>query len=102
MNEFIEACPEIKDLLAPARRITEGPYGKFRVRKDYSYCNTGFARSGLLLVGDSACFIDPVFSSGVHLATYAALLAARTVNTCLTPGNDLSEERCAAEFERRY
>jgi halogenation protein CepH len=52
------------------------------------------------LVGDAACFIDPVFSSGVHLATYSALLAARAINTRLR--GELDDERCFAEFETRY
>jgi halogenation protein CepH len=98
--KFVEACPLIKDYLGPARRVTEGQYGSFRVRKDYSYCNTRFWSPGLMLIGDAACFIDPVFSSGVHLTTYAGLLAARTVNSCLR--GDLDEEQCMAEFEARY
>jgi halogenation protein CepH len=53
-----------------------------------------------MLVGDAACFIDPVLSSGVHLSTYSALLAARSINTCLSGAVD--EARCMDEFERRY
>lgn len=83
LNRLIEACPLIKEYLAGARRVTSGPYGELRVRKDYSYCNTRFWRPGMVLVGDAACFVDPVFSSGVHLATYSGLLAARSVNSCL-------------------
>ena len=67
--------------------------------------NAKFWAPGLVLVGDSACFIDPVFSSGVHLATYAALLAARSINTCLDnscPDRELREDACFGEFEARY
>jgi halogenation protein CepH len=80
--------------------VTEGPYGQYRIRKDYSYCNTRFWIPGALLVGDAACFVDPVFSSGVHLATYSALLAARSVNTCLR--GEVGEEKSFNEFEQRY
>jgi FAD-dependent halogenase len=97
---FIDACPQIKDLLSSATRVTEGQYGEVRVRKDYSYCNTKFWAPGLVLVGDAACFIDPVFSSGVHLSTYSAFIAALSINTCLKV--QLSEERCFEEFELRY
>lgn len=100
MRSFIDDCPEIRDLLAGAHRVTEGQYGELRVRADYSYCNDRFWRPGLALVGDSACFIDPVFSSGVHLATYSGLLAARSINTVLA--GELDEARCFAEFEERY
>ncbi len=55
-----------------------------------------------MLIGDAACFIDPLFSSGVHLATYSALLAARSVNTLLAPGASLDEATCFSEYEQRY
>lgn len=99
-NHYVDQCPLIKEYLAGATRVTEGEYGEFRVRKDYSYCNTKFSMPGLLMVGDAAAFVDPVFSSGVHLSTYSALLAARSINTLLK-GN-LSEEACFAEYEQRY
>ncbi len=100
MRRFIAACPTVRELLGSARRITGGMYGQLRVRKDWSYTMARFWRPGLVLIGDAACFIDPVLSSGVHLSTYSALLAARSINTCLRDG--LDEERSFAEFERRY
>lgn len=100
MDHFIASCPEIARLLANARRVTEGVYGQLRVRRDWSYTNERFWAPGLVLVGDAACFIDPVFSSGVHLATYAALLAARSINSILN--DDMEETRCFEEFEKRY
>lgn len=100
MNRFIASCPEIADLLKNATRVTEGQYGELRVRRDWSYTNERFWKPGLVLVGDAACFIDPVFSSGVHLATYSALLAARSINSILT--DDMDETRCFDEFEKRY
>ncbi|MEV0275693.1 tryptophan 7-halogenase [Streptomyces sp. NPDC050610] len=100
---LIEECPLIAAYLADARRVTTGPYGEVRVRKDYSYCQEKFWRPGMALVGDAACFIDPVFSSGVHLSTYSALLAARSINTVLSGGaGSPSETRCFEEFEARY
>ncbi len=100
LRTLINDCPLIADYLAGARRVTTGPYGEIRVRKDYSYIREKFWRPGIVLVGDAACFIDPVFSSGVHLATYSALLAARSINTALRDGAD--EAACFEEFEARY
>jgi halogenation protein CepH len=54
----------------------------------------------MVLVGDAACFVDPVFSSGVHLATYGALLAARSINSVLGQATD--ENTAFREFEERY
>ncbi|MEV8633924.1 tryptophan 7-halogenase [Streptosporangium sp. NPDC051023] len=97
---LIDRCAIVKDYLSEASRVTEGVYGEIRTRKDYSYSNSGFWRPGMALVGDAACFIDPVFSTGVHLATYAGLLVARSINSVLAGA--LSEERAFGEFEGRY
>jgi halogenation protein CepH len=97
---LIAECPLISDYLKDAKRVTDGEYGQLRVRKDYSYVNTKFWRPGMILVGDAACFIDPIFSSGVHLATYSALLAARSINSVLAQLVD--EEKAFYEFEQRY
>ncbi|MFK8848613.1 tryptophan 7-halogenase [Streptomyces sp. Ac-502] len=97
---LVDQCALVRDYLSGARRVTEGTYGAVRVRKDYSYCDTRFWAPGVALVGDAACFIDPVFSSGVHLATYAAMLTARSINTVLSTAMD--ERRAFDEFEARY
>jgi FAD-dependent halogenase len=97
---LIAECPMISDYLCDAKRVTEGQYGELRVRKDYSYANTKFSCPGMVLIGDAACFVDPIFSSGVHLATYSALLAARSINTVLA--GTVDEDTAFREFEHRY
>jgi halogenation protein CepH len=99
-SALVDDCPMIKEFLSDARRATHEPYDRLRVRKDYSYDRTALWSPGMALVGDAACFIDPVFSSGVHLATYGALLAARSVNSVLA--GEVGEQRCFSEFEARY
>lgn len=97
---LIRDCPLVAEFLAGATRATDPPYDRLRVRRDYSYDRTVLWCPGMVLVGDAACFIDPVFSSGVHLATYSALLAARSINSTLA--GLVPEDRCFAEFEARY
>ncbi|WP_031481209.1 FAD-dependent oxidoreductase [Streptomyces bicolor] len=99
-QDMIRACPDVGRLLTGVPVATEPPYDRVRVRKDYSYWKKSFWTPGLALVGDAACFVDPVLSSGVHLATYGALLAARAVNSALD--GSVPEERGFAEFEARY
>jgi FAD-dependent halogenase len=100
LRGFVDRCEIVRDLLAGATRVTAGTYGRLRVRRDYSYSNTRFWRPGMVLVGDAACFVDPVFSTGVHLATYSALLAARSINSALE--GDLAEIAVFDEFESRF
>jgi flavin-dependent dehydrogenase len=53
------------------------------ILRDWSYLSTEVAGDGWVLAGDAACFIDPLFSSGVHLALSAGTLATALVNTAL-------------------
>ena len=59
--------------------IVDGP----RVVRDWSYVSSRLAGKGWILVGDAACFVDPLFSSGVHLAMSSALMAAAYVHAVL-------------------
>ncbi len=105
-RRLIDSCTEVRTFLDGVPQATEAPYDQVRVRRDWSYWKSRLWRPGMVLTGDAACFVDPVLSSGVHLATYGALLAARSINSVLagTAGTagTLDEDRCFDEFEARY
>ena len=50
---------------------------------DWSYTAEKLYGPGYILTGDAACFVDPLFSSGVHLALMSGILAAAYVTTAL-------------------
>ena len=54
-----------------------------RVIRDWSYTSQRLVGDRFILVGDAACFIDPLFSSGVHLAMSSAVLASAYVTSAL-------------------
>ena len=58
--------------------------GEFHTIKDWSYRSAEMAGPGYFAVGDAACFVDPILSSGVYLAVLYAKLCAIGVNTCLS------------------
>ena len=68
--------------------------------RDWSYAATRMTGPGYLLVGDAACFVDPLFSTGVHLAITAAHIGASYVVTALNDPQLGAE--AAAAFERLY
>jgi flavin-dependent dehydrogenase len=74
----IAQAPHTAAMLQPARLVA-GP----RVVRDWSYSGTEIAGNGYVLLGDAACFVDPLFSSGVHLALMSGVLAAAYVTTAL-------------------
>ena len=96
---WLAQCPRTAALLAGARPSVEAPYHEVRVRADYSYASDAFWAPGLVQVGDAACFVDPLLSSGVHLATYGALLAARSIEAVLR--GRLPEALAMDEYESR-
>ncbi len=50
-----------------------------KAASDWSYSASSYASYNVRIVGDSGCFIDPFFSSGVHLAVASALSVAATI-----------------------
>ena len=80
-DQMVQRAPIIADFLSDATPSTEPPYDVVRTEVDFSYSHSQFAHNGIFLAGDSACFIDPLFSSGVHLATYAGYLAAEAIDS---------------------
>ncbi len=60
------------------------PCGDVRVARDYSYYSDVVAGPGWFMVGDSACFLDPLFSGGVTLALATGIRAAETVSDLLS------------------
>lgn len=82
-RSLLERCRPVTEMLRGARQVAP-----VRVIRDYSYSSRSFYHSAALLAGDAACFIDPVFSTGVHLALLAGLLAADALEDVLTGRRD--------------
>ena len=88
------------DACEPMRRLLEGAEPVFPVRAiaDFSYRVTEISGDGWLAIGDAAGFIDPLFSTGVHLAVRGARLASDHIDAALSDG-DVSRPRWLA-YER--
>ncbi len=71
-----------KKLLSGARRVTD-----VRCIADYSFRPSRLVGPGYILVGDAGNFIDPIWSTGIMLATTGARLAARAIKESLETGN---------------
>jgi geranylgeranyl reductase family protein len=77
-REQIDAAPQT------ARMLRHGTQdGPLHIIRDWSYASERLTGDGWILAGDAACFIDPLFSTGVHLALSAGVMAAAYVTTAL-------------------
>ena len=95
-GRLIAACPPVAERVRDAQAV-----GPVRVIRDYSYCSDRFHGPGYLLAGDAACFIDPVFSTGVHLACLSGYLAAHTLETIFNLARG-EVDPWLAQYDARY
>ncbi len=76
-------------------RLAQGTQtGPYYITNEFSFHSRFCGEEGLLLVGDSYCFLDPVFSSGLMLALKSGVMAGDAVDEALAAG-DLSPGRFA-------
>lgn len=85
----------VSGLLAPAELVSS-----MYVERDYSYSSDRLAGPGYFLAGDAGCFIDPLLSSGVHLAMHSGTMAAACLSSILR--GEVSEERATAFYHKCY
>lgn len=74
----IESCEEYTELLEGGRWA-----GDFDIVSDWSFICKQFHGPGYLLVGDAACFVDPILASGIALALQGVLRATKAIRTSL-------------------
>jgi flavin-dependent dehydrogenase len=91
----IAECPRIASLVGPGRLVSG-----IRAETDYSYTTERFGGPGYLICGDAACFLDPLLSTGVHLATFSALLGAATAASVLR--DEVPEEHALRFYGTSY
>jgi flavin-dependent dehydrogenase len=92
--DTLKASPALWTRLERAQMIDE-----VRVTGNYSYDATRMGGPGWILIGDAFAFLDPVFSSGVYLATSGAEKAAELVDAALR--NPACEMGLMRKLERR-
>ncbi|WP_433326862.1 NAD(P)/FAD-dependent oxidoreductase [Spirillospora sp. CA-294931] len=93
--DAIARCPRIAGMLAGAERVAD-----LRAEQDYSYVCERFAGPGFVMAGDAACFLDPLLSTGVHLATFSGMLAGASVGSVLRA--EFDEREALAFYSQAY
>ncbi|KAH6896730.1 hypothetical protein B0T10DRAFT_163008 [Thelonectria olida] len=89
----LKLAPNLRALIGDAEQVD-----KVHAASDYSYNASSYAFSNARIIGDAGCFIDPYFSSGVHLALVGGLSAAATI--CASIRGDV-DEAVAADWHSK-
>lgn len=91
----IAATPAMTTRMETARAL-----GPLRVTSDYSFSHAAFAGDRFVLAGDAACFLDPVFSSGVYFAMVSGRDAALLVERALARNQPVLALRAQQRYTR--
>ncbi|KAI9659491.1 MAG: hypothetical protein M1821_001749 [Bathelium mastoideum] len=83
-KESLKLAPNCLNILGNAEIVTD-----IKHASDWSYSASAYSSPYVRVVGDAGCFIDPYFSSGVHLALASGLSAAMTI--CAVRRGDCDE-----------
>ena len=97
----VSRCPILRERMKNATGPTTN-----QVLSDFSYTCKPFSGPGYFLVGDAACFLDPIFSTGVTLAMMDAIEVAKHTVDILKHGKSVrrarSRMRNSSAIRRRY
>jgi flavin-dependent dehydrogenase len=94
----------VLDYVASSKALTRWTEGAERSAPrligNFSFRNTRSQGSRFACVGDSACFIDPVFSSGVSLAMLGATALVDRLAPALAAGTEADPNLCSDNHEQ--
>ncbi|KAK8134770.1 tryptophan halogenase domain-containing protein [Apiospora sp. TS-2023a] len=93
-QQSLDLVPGIRELLAHAELVSD-----IKSASDWSYSASCYAFPGVRVVGDAGSFIDPFFSSGVHLALSGGLSAAVTIAAAIR--GDCDEGTAASWHDKK-
>jgi flavin-dependent dehydrogenase len=90
LEEEIQNAPRVRDRLLKAKRISET-----HVTSDYTWRSSRCGGDGYVLLGDAFGFIDPIYSSGVHVALKCGEAAADAIAEGLAKGDVSGSQLCS-------
>lgn len=98
-HRAVAGSPKLRELFGRA-----SPTMGFHVTSDYSYFRRDLAQDRLVLAGDAGGFFDPIFSSGVYMATMSGRLAGDLVARAHRAGRSLTraEQRGYTRTVKRH
>jgi flavin-dependent dehydrogenase len=99
-EEFFEhvlaQVPVISSRMAQARRRSV-----VHSANDFSYTTPGLYGDGFIVLGDAGFFLDPIFSSGVHLAISSGIYGSEAIDVVLSGTSGGRRRNALRQYERR-
>jgi flavin-dependent dehydrogenase len=97
--DTLNTSPRVREYLEGAERVSE-----VTVISNYSHTTDRMVGPRWIMAGDAAVFLDPIFSSGVHVSCTSAKLASAAILAAIRTGTLLDTdgrgERYEADLQR--
>jgi flavin-dependent dehydrogenase len=93
-EERLLSSPRVQRLMEKSERVSE-----ITTIANYSHGNECFVGDRWICAGDAAAFLDPIFSSGVHVASMSGKLAALTIVEAMKTGSTLRQNELNTKYE---
>jgi len=96
LNDSLRGSETVKTMMKDSERV-----GGFRSIGNYSHTCEKFFGDRWILCGDAAMFLDPIFSSGVHMSVSSSKFAAETILTAFADKRNLTDADLGAPYEAK-
>lgn len=97
LKNYLHTSKLLQAAMESAERVSE-----VRVISNYSHRCEKLFGPRWLLVGDAAVFLDPIFSSGVHVGVQSAALAATTIQNALKSDSLLTDNQLGGIYQKEF
>jgi flavin-dependent dehydrogenase len=95
LNDRLAESSLLKDYMEGAERTQE-----VMVISNYSHHCAEYYGDRWMMIGDAAAFLDPIFSSGVHISVTSAKLASRVLDECLKTGSSIKQSGAGEKYQQ--
>lgn len=96
IEKSLKCTPILEDMMKEAKRVTE-----VQMISNYSHTSEAMVGERWISVGDAAVFLDPIFSSGVHMSMSAATFASKVINDAFDRNLSLATPGLGDEYESK-
>lgn len=93
-QQALERAPRVSGRIRGASPV----FDRLRVESNYCYHSEKLSGPGFFLVGDAACFVDPMLSGGVYLSVVTGMKAAEAVERILNGDDEIAAQKFFDNF----
>jgi FADH2-dependent halogenase len=93
-RQALKRAPRVSNRIRGASPV----FGRLQVESNFCYHSETLSGPGFFLVGDAACFVDPMLSGGVYLAAMTGMQAAEAVDRILSGEQEYAAQKFFDNF----